>query len=102
MNLSSRSGVWGHRGLWLASGGLVLLLLVFVVLVALIAPSLPATLAGPPLVAAGLMVAFIPAVIWLVFFYQQDRLEPEPKIYVLEVFALGALLAAAIGIPMVR
>ena len=102
MNLSSRSGAWGHRGLWLAGGGLVLLLLVFVALVAFVAPLLPATLDGPPLILAGLVVALVPAVIWLAFFYQQDRLEPEPKTYVLKVFLLGALLAAAAGIPLVR
>ena len=35
-------------------------------------------------------------------FYTQDRLEPEPKTYVLGVFLLGAVLAVGIGQPLIR
>lgn len=102
MKLSSRSGILGHRGLWAAGVGQIIVLLVFVGLVALIAPSLPATLSGASLVVAGIVLAVIPALIWLAFFYQQDRLEPEPKSYILRVFLLGAILASGVGIPLVR
>lgn len=102
MNLSSRSGILGHRGLWMASLGLILVILAFVGLVALVAPRLPAGLSGTALVAAGAVIALVPAIIWLAFFYQQDRLEPEPKGHVIKVFILGALLATAVGIPVVR
>jgi len=61
-------------------------------LVAGIARAAP-TLKGTSLIVAGILMALIPALIWLVFFYQQDRLEPEPKGYVLGVFILGAILA---------
>jgi RsiW-degrading membrane proteinase PrsW (M82 family) len=44
----------------------------------------------------------VPSAIWLAFFYQSDRLEPEPKGYVLGVFVLGMLLAAAVGVPLVE
>src|SRR5207253_630179 len=54
------------------------------------------------LVAVGAVVAVIPAAIWLVLFYRHDRLEPEPAGLVVELFLLGALLAAAVGIPLVR
>jgi RsiW-degrading membrane proteinase PrsW (M82 family) len=50
---------------------------------------------------SGMILGFIPALIWLVLFYQLDRQEPEPRRLVVGVFALGALLAAAIGIPLV-
>ncbi len=50
----------------------------------------------------GVFLAIVPAAIWLVFFYLQDRAEPEPKGFVLGVFALGALLAAGVGIPLVN
>jgi RsiW-degrading membrane proteinase PrsW (M82 family) len=44
----------------------------------------------------------VPAFIWLIFFYLQDSAEPEPKGFVIGVFVLGGLLAAAIGIPVVE
>ncbi len=54
------------------------------------------------LVVTGVVMALVPALLWLTFFYRQDRLEPEPKGMVLQVFILGGLLAAAIGIPLVE
>jgi hypothetical protein len=54
------------------------------------------------LVWAGVGMSLIPALIWLFFFYMQDQREPEPKEMVIEVFILGALLAAAVGIPLVN
>jgi len=50
----------------------------------------------------GLFLAIVPAAIWLVAFYRLDHLEPEPKHYVLGVFVLGGILAAAIGQPLIR
>src|SRR5438046_9875650 len=38
-----------------------------------------ARLGGVALLAAGIVMALVPGLIWLVAFYQQDRLEPEPK-----------------------
>ncbi len=102
MNVSTRGGTLGHRGLWLANVALVGILLVFVALVAWLAQSVAGTLAGTALIVAGIAIALVPALIWLACFYRQDMLEPEPKAYVLEVFALGALSALAIGIPVVR
>jgi RsiW-degrading membrane proteinase PrsW (M82 family) len=49
---------------------------------------------GPIL--AGLM-AGIPAILWLGFFYLMDRHEPEPKQLVLGVCVLGALIAAPLA-----
>src|SRR3954468_23508563 len=49
---------------------------------------------GPIL--AGL-VAGIPAVLWLAFFYLMDRHEPEPKQLVAGVAVLGALVAAPLA-----
>ncbi|MGD0004687.1 MAG: PrsW family glutamic-type intramembrane protease [Anaerolineaceae bacterium] len=54
------------------------------------------------LLVTGAVMSLVPAILWLAFFYRQDRLEPEPKEMVLEVFILGGLLAAAIGIPLVN
>ncbi len=91
-----RSSIW-RSGLWqiVAQIGFVLLV---VLLAALFKPSL----SGWALGIVSLTLALVPAVLWLFFFYQQDRLEPEPKGYVLAVFVLGALLAQAVGIPLLN
>lgn len=44
-----------------------------------------------PLAAIALSVA--PALLWLAYFYAQDRHEPEPKLFVFGVFLLGAFIA---------
>lgn len=54
------------------------------------------------LIIVGVLMSLVPAILWLAFFYQQDRREPEPKGLVIEVFILGGLLAGAIGIPLVE
>jgi protease PrsW len=90
-----------RRGAWRSLWGQVVALVVFVLIVyfgqAIIKPEFSTT----SLTVTGVVLAIIPSAIWLAFFYQQDRLEPEPKGFVLGVFALGALLAAAIGGPVV-
>jgi len=48
-----------------------------------------------PVIAA--LVAGIPAVLWLGFFYLMDRHEPEPKQLVIGVSVLGALVAAPLS-----
>jgi RsiW-degrading membrane proteinase PrsW (M82 family) len=48
-----------------------------------------------PLLAA--LMAGIPAVFWLGFFYLMDRHEPEPKHFVAGVFVLGTLVAAPLA-----
>lgn len=60
------------------------------------------SLSGWLLIIAGLAVALVPAALWLVAFYRQDRLEPEPRRYVLGIFLLSALLAQAVGQPLLR
>jgi protease PrsW len=42
---------------------------------------------------AALTMSAIPALLWLAYFYLQDRHEPEPTHYVLGVYVLGALVA---------
>jgi len=41
-------------------------------------------------------------VIWLIFFYQQDYAEPEPKRYIIAVFLLGILVANAVAVPVLE
>ena len=86
---------------WRNSILLVVVLVVFVGVVYALDKLLHPALTGSTLILAGVLLALVPAFIWLVFFYLQDRLEPEPKGYILAVFLLGALLASAVGIPLV-
>jgi protease PrsW len=102
VRLSNRGAILGNRALWAAGAGQILALLVFVAVVTIVSRFLPSMLSGGSLLVAGIILAIVPAVIWLAFFYQQDRLEPEPKTYVLGVFVLGALVASAVGIPLLR
>lgn len=91
-----------HKIIW-KSGGIQIISMVIFVLVVQLIVSLTKTI--PPrgvLIFWGVVFSLIPALFWLNFFYQRDRLEPEPKHYVFGVFILGAFLAYAIGIPLVR
>jgi protease PrsW len=81
---------------------LIVSLVAFVAVVYAVDNALNPTFTPSTLLLTGIVLALVPAAIWLVFFYLQDRAEPEPKGYVLAVFGLGALLAAAIGIPVVE
>lgn len=89
-------------GIWIADIGSAAVLLAFVgVLFAADAlvtfdPGAIATLV------VGLAIALVPAVVWLWFFYRRDHEEPEPKSLVVRVFLLGALLAAAVGEPLIH
>lgn len=91
-----------RRGMWLAMLVLIIGLAAFVAGIFFAAPALRTNLQGPWLTIAGLLVALVPAAVWLSVFYLQDRAEPEPKQFVLGVFVLGVLLAAAAGQPLIQ
>ncbi len=77
-------------------------LLVFVGIVELIVQVFNPKLSGFGLGLVSLLLAVIPAAIWLAIFYSQDRKEPEPKQYVIGVAVLAGLLAATIGQPLIN
>ncbi len=54
-------------------------------------------LSGAALILAGLFLALAPSLLWVFFFYRQDRLEPEPKSRIAAVFLLAALLTDVIA-----
>jgi RsiW-degrading membrane proteinase PrsW (M82 family) len=97
------SGPWRQRdSIWQADIASILLLVLFVLAIygleAWIRPQFtPATL-----MLTGIVLTLIPAIIWLAFFYRRDRLEPEPKHMIVQMFILGGLLASAVGIPVVN
>jgi RsiW-degrading membrane proteinase PrsW (M82 family) len=91
-----------HKGLWASGVVEIGAVLLFVVCVALVVWLTKPQLSGPPLILTGIVLALIPAAIWMVFFYRQDRLEPEPKQYVVGVFVLGMVLCNGVAIPVVN
>jgi len=91
-----------RRTVWQAGMVQIVGLLVFVALLEALVALLRPRLEGAGLIAVSVLLAIVPAVLWLAFFYQQDRLEPEPKSFVLGVFVLGLLLGVAVGLPLTR
>jgi protease PrsW len=85
-----------HPGFWRAGVIQIVSTGLFSALVAWLA-GLVGPLEGPALLIAGIVLALVPSAIWLVFFYQQDRLEPEPKHSVAAVFLLALVLADVFG-----
>lgn len=46
------------------------------------------------------LIGFAPGLLWLVWFWRKDAFEPEPKLALARVFALGC--AAAVGVVVLR
>lgn len=92
-----------NRGsVWRTSLISLVAVVIFAAAVALIAGGTKPVLSGAGLTWIGILLALVPALLWLVFFYAQDRLEPEPKHYVIGVALIAGLLASAVGIPVIR
>jgi RsiW-degrading membrane proteinase PrsW (M82 family) len=92
--------VYNRKGVWRTAIFAVVALLIFVAAVVVLDLLFHPQLTGGPLVLTGLILALVPAALWLIFFYQQDRLEPEPVGNVARMFVIGLALAGAIGIPL--
>ncbi len=90
----ARGGTWRSAALTLVA------LMLFVALVVGLDATFQPVLSGTALTFAGVILALVPAVLWLAFFYLQDRLEPEPKAEVARIFVIGLALAGAIGLPL--
>lgn len=89
-----------RKSWWRTEFGYIIGLLVFVGVVELLVAALNPALSGGGLVLVSVLLAIIPAAIWLSLFYMQDRSEPEPRQFVIAVAILGGLLAAAVGQPL--
>ncbi len=90
-----------RRSLWQAGGVQILGMLVFVVLAELLAGAIPLDTSSALLLPIGIILALVPAALWIGFFYAQDRREPEPLHFVLGVAVLGGLVAIAVGQPLI-
>jgi protease PrsW len=92
--------VYTRKGVWRTAIIAVVALLLFVAAVVILDLVFKPQLSGGALILTGLILALVPAALWLIFFYQQDRLEPEPVGNVVRMFVIGLALAGAIGIPL--
>lgn len=89
-----------HMGFWRAGVLQIVAMAMFAIIVAVVADNLGA-LEGTPLILAGLFLAIVPTALWLIYFYQQDRLEPEPKHKIAGVFLLALILTDFIGLRLI-
>lgn len=90
-----------HAGLWRADLFMILGMGALAALVAFLTRDVAIEDQGA-LLAAGLLLAVVPTLLWLFFFYRQDRLEPEPKTSVAGVLLLALVLTQAVGLPVIR
>ena len=91
-----------RKSLWRAGIIAIVGLIAYVAIMQVIAAALSPSLGEDALLPVGIVLALIPAGLWLVFFYTQDSTEPDPRTYVVAIAALGALLAAAVGQPLIN
>jgi RsiW-degrading membrane proteinase PrsW (M82 family) len=94
--------ILGRRAHRMATAALLAGLLALVLVMLAVGPRISGRLGTHALVLVGLVLAILPALLWLGVFYQQDRLEPEPKRDLLSVLVLAALLTGTIGEPLRR
>lgn len=85
-----------HPGFWWASVVQLVGMALFAGVMALIDPLL-GPLSGWGLILFGIFMAVVPTLLWLVFFYRQDRLEPEPKHKIAAVFFAALALTDLIS-----
>lgn len=90
-----------HAGLWRADLFMILVMGVLAALVAFLTRDVLVE-DQATLLLVGVLLAVVPTALWLLFFYRQDRLEPEPKTRVGAVLLLALLLMQAVGLPLVR
>lgn len=100
--MSESKSIHERKHVWRDEILLIVVMCVFVGIVYALDGALKPQFTPSTLLLTGVFLALVPAFIWLVFFYLQDRAEPEPKGFVLGVFALGALFASGVGIPVVE
>ena len=84
---------------WRTQAVAIAILVGLVVVASLLSALEGSALNGLALLVVGLVIAVVPAAVWLTLFYREDRVEPEPRHLVVGVAVLGGLLAAAVGVP---
>jgi protease PrsW len=86
-----------HPGFWRASLIQIVGMGLFSAIVAYLATLLGPLASAPARIVLGLFIAIVPSLLWIYFFYRQDRLEPEPKSRVAAVFLAAVALTDIFG-----
>jgi RsiW-degrading membrane proteinase PrsW (M82 family) len=90
-----------HPGFWRAGALQLVGMAAYCAVVAAVAGQ-SGELAGNALILTGVLVALVPTALWLLYFYRQDRLEPEPKTKIALVFLAALLLTEGLGRHVIR
>jgi RsiW-degrading membrane proteinase PrsW (M82 family) len=90
-----------NSGFWQATLIQILGMAVFAALVAVIATNL-GELSPNARIGFGLFLALVPSLLWILYFYRQDRLEPEPKTKVAAVFVTALVLTDVAGLRLIN
>ncbi|MDP9371631.1 MAG: PrsW family glutamic-type intramembrane protease [Chloroflexota bacterium] len=89
-----------HAGVWRAGLLQIAGMALFSAAIAALAGRL-GEIDRPVLILIGLFLAIVPSILWIAYFYRQDRLEPEPKTKIAAVFLLALLLTEAVGLRLI-
>ncbi len=90
-----------RRSMWRTAGAEIAALLGYVVFIEILLRIVDIEPHGGAAIAVSLVLAGIPAVIWMALFYLQDRVEPEPLRQVGLVAGASGLLAVGVGQPLI-
>lgn len=88
--------------LWRVDLASIGVLVAFVLVVAAVDAAVQPELTGTTLGLVGVVLALVPAAVWLAFFYRRDRQEPEPRSMVIGVAVLAWLIGTALVIPLLE
>ncbi|HUP27251.1 MAG TPA: PrsW family glutamic-type intramembrane protease [Chloroflexia bacterium] len=90
-----------HFGFWRSAMVQIIAMGVFSALV-VVAAGYIGPLEDPWRLPVGIALVLVPTVLWVYYFYRQDRARPEPKTRILQVLLLALILTEAIGYPLVN
>ncbi|MEA2585343.1 MAG: protease PrsW [Thermomicrobiales bacterium] len=92
----------GSRGTWPALAAMVVGLGALAILMLAVGDNISDEVSNDWIVLIGLILAIVPAVLWLGVFRQLDRLEAEPHAFLFSTMVLGALIAGTVDEPLRR
>lgn len=87
-------------GFWLAGLGMIAGLAVVSLLLSWVPGEVFTSLPTLARVGLAVLLTAVPALLWVVIFMRQDRLEPEPREYVAGLFVLGIVAGAGVYRPL--
>ncbi len=98
-----KKAAYERKGVWLSTLFGIVGSVALVVLVTLLEPALAPLIrsGGTGKIVESVVLALLPALIWLLVFYRLDSVEPEPKGFVIGLVVLGAVLAQGVAVPFI-